>query len=112
MGDGNYSSYKFVSGVVKLELNYVGKLRIDADMRYLYTGSQKSRGARRKYDGKVKLSDISRLTFVREVESKVYLYTAKVWHVSLKRNIRIVYLLDCRNPQKMVMPSCFLLTRT
>lgn len=101
VADGNYSSYKFVSGVVALDLNQIGKLRIDADLRYLYTGPQKTRGARRKYDGKVKLSDVSRLTLVREVESKIYLYTDEVLHVSLKRNIRIAYLVDCRNPHKI-----------
>lgn len=100
VGDGNYSKEKFVSGVVALELHQIGKLRIDADMRYLYTGPQKPRGARRKYDGKVRLSDISRLTLVREVEAKVYLYTAEVLHISLKRNIRIAYLVDCRDPNK------------
>ena len=87
--------------MVALDLNQIGKLRIDADLRYLYTGPQKTRGARRKYDGKVKLSDVSRLTLVREVESKIYLYTDEVLHVSLKRNIRIAYLVDCRNPDKI-----------
>ena len=101
VGDGNYSSYKFVNGVVRLDLDYVGKLRIDADLRYLYTGVQKPRGAKRKFNGKVNLRDIARLTFVREVETNVYLYTARVWHVSLKRNIRIAYLVDCRNPGKI-----------
>src|SRR5919199_1076855 len=89
-----------VSGVVALELEYVGKLRIDADMRYLYHGCEKPRGAKRKFDGKVKLADVTRLSFVREVEDKVYLYTAVVWHVSLKRNIRIACLIDCRHPRK------------
>ena len=79
----------------------MGKLRIDADLRYLYTGVQKPRGAKRKFNGKVNLRDIGRLTFVREVETNVYLYTARVWHVSLKRNIRIAYLVDCRNPGKI-----------
>lgn len=41
VADGNYSSYKFVSGVVALDLDQIGKLRIDADLRYLYTGDQK-----------------------------------------------------------------------
>ena len=100
VADGNYSSSKFVNGVVSVELDQIGKLRIDADMRYLYTGSQKPRGARRKYDGKVKLSDVGRLTEVREVEPKLELYTAVVWHVSLKRNIRLAYLVEHRQNEK------------
>jgi hypothetical protein len=66
--DGFYSKKKFVDGVVELELHLVSKLRTDADMRYLYQGVQKSRGAKRKYDGKVDLKDLNRLTHVQQLE--------------------------------------------
>lgn len=56
VADSFYSKKTVVDGVVKLELHLVSKLRIDANMRYCYTGTQKSRGARRKYDGKVDLN--------------------------------------------------------
>jgi hypothetical protein len=78
----------------------VGKLRKDADLRYVFTGEQKKRGAPRKYDGKVDLSDPSRFQFVKEVEPGVKLYSAVVWHVSLKRQIRIAYLLNSTKPEK------------
>jgi Transposase DDE domain len=94
--DGFYSKKKFVDGVVELDLHVVSKLRNDADMRYLYTGEQKSRGAKRKYDGKVDLSDLSRLTLVEQLEVGLTLYTAVVWHVSLKRQIRLACLVDTR----------------
>lgn len=90
--DGFYTKKKFIDGAIALNLAVVGKLRIDANLRYLYQGPQKKRGARRKYDGKVDLSDISRLTLVGEIEPGVTLYTAVVWHVSLKRLTRIAYL--------------------
>jgi hypothetical protein len=48
----DFTAKKFVDGVVELNLQVVGKLRSDADMRYLYIGVQKPRGAKRKYDGK------------------------------------------------------------
>lgn len=100
VADGNYAKEKFVNGIIKLKMHCVGKLRIDANLRYLYTGEQKSRGARRKYDGKVNLRDTSHLTFVKEVEPQVYLYTAIVNHISLKRNMRIAYLIDRRHLDK------------
>ncbi len=53
VGDGDYSSYKWVKGVTALQLEIIGKLRHDANLRYCYEGPQKPRGARRKYDGKV-----------------------------------------------------------
>lgn len=99
--DGFYAKKKFIDGAVALELEVVGKLRIDANLRYLYTGPQKNRGAKRKYDGKVNLTDLSRLTVVGEVEPGVKLYTAVVWHVSLKRLIRVVYLLDHSHPGQL-----------
>jgi hypothetical protein len=98
--DGFYSKQKFVAGVVALDLHLISKLRCDADMRYLYTGEQKSRGARRKYDGKVDFTDLSRLTFVEPLEAGLNLYTAVVWHVSLKRQIRIACLVDTRKAGK------------
>jgi len=98
--DGFYSKKKFVDGVVGLNLQVISKLRTDADMRYLYTGEQKPRGAKRKYDGKVEWSDLSRFTLVRQLEPHLDLYTLVVWHVSLKRKLRIVALIDTRKPGK------------
>jgi len=100
VADGFYSKQKFVVGVVALNLHLISKLRSDADMRYLYTGAQKPRGARRKYDGKVDCKDLSRLTFVEQLEAGLNLYTAVIWHVSLKRQIRIACLLDTRKAGK------------
>lgn len=98
--DGFYSKKKFVDGVVELDLHLVSKLRTDADMRYLYQGVQKPRGAKRKYDGKVNLGDLSRLTHVQSLQVGLNLYTAVVWHVSLKRQISIACLVDTRKAGK------------
>lgn len=98
--DGFYSKKKFVDGVVGLNLQVVSKLRTDANLRYLYTGVQKPRGAKRKYDGKVELRDWSRWDHVTQLEPGLDLYTLVVWHVSLKRQIRIAALVDTRKPGK------------
>jgi hypothetical protein len=69
----------------------IGKLRHDANLRDLYSGPhQKRRGPRKKYDGKVNLQDLSRLTPI-PLSKNVTLYTAVANSVSLKRNIRLVY---------------------
>lgn len=96
-----YSKTKFVNGTVALDLEVIGKLRIDANLRYLYTGVQKPRGAKRKYDGKVNLSQHDRLTYVTELQPQVKLFTATVWHVSLKRIVRIGVLVDETQPGKV-----------
>ena len=73
---------------------------VRSNLRYLYKGAQKHRGAKRKYDGKVDLADLSRWTHVRQIEPELNLYTVVVWHVTLKRQIRIAGLVDTRKPGK------------
>jgi hypothetical protein len=105
--DGFYSKRKFVDGVVALNLQVISKLRSDADMRYLYKGEQKPRGAKRKYDGKVELRDLSRLSHVRQLAPGLALYTLVVWHVSLKRKIRIAAVVDTHTPGKTSIALLF-----
>ena len=66
--DGFYSKYKWVSGVVQLGLDAIGKLRCDANLKYLYEGPYAGRGAPRRYDGKVDLTDPKRFEFVAQLE--------------------------------------------
>lgn len=74
--DGAYAKARFVAGAVNLKLEVISKLRCDANLRYVYTGVQKSRGRPRKYDGKVDLKDVSRFTFVETLQPEPDLYTA------------------------------------
>lgn len=46
--DAYFAKIKYVTGVVKMNLHVISKLRKDARLRRLYTGKQKSRG-RKKY---------------------------------------------------------------
>jgi DDE superfamily endonuclease len=81
--DSFYSKKSVVDGVVDLDLHLVSKLRIDADLRYCYTGEQKPKGAPRKYDGKVDLSDLSRLELSGKLADGINMYSQVVWHVCL-----------------------------
>lgn len=99
VGDGFYSKVKWVEGVTALNLEVIGKLRCDANLRYVYTGPQKKFGARRKYDGKVFFNDLSRFQAIGEVEPGVSLYSEIVWSIRLKRKIRLVYLVNRVNPK-------------
>ena len=93
VADGFYSQYKWVTGVVQLGLHVIGKLRCDANLKFLYDGPYSGRGARRRYDGKVNLKDHRRFQVVERLEAGVVLYTAVVGSVSLKRKVRLAYLL-------------------
>jgi DDE superfamily endonuclease len=101
--DGYYAKKKYIDEVVRLDLHAITKLRSDADCVFLYTGPHpKRRGARRKYDGKVNFQDLSRFEDLgtREDEPHLHLYTAVVWHKTLKRRLRLVVLLNRKDPAK------------
>ncbi len=107
--DGAYAKAPFVTGAVALNLHVISKLRRDANLQFVYEGEQKARGARRKYDGKVDLADLSRFAWVTQLQPGVDLYTQLVWHRSLKRQIRLAVLQDSRKPDK---PSTVVLFST
>ena len=101
--DGYYAKKKYIDAVVSLDLHAITKLRSDADCVFLYTGPHpKRRGARRKYDGKVNFQDLSRFEDLgpRADEPHLHLYTAVVWHKTLKCRLRLVVLLNRKDPAK------------
>ena len=89
VADGYYSKTKFINGV--LDLEFIGKLRHDASLRWLYQGSQKPFGRHKLYDGKVKFDNLNHFDLIGEIKG-TKLYTAIVNSPCFKRNLRIVYL--------------------
>jgi hypothetical protein len=94
VSDGFYSKVKWVEGVTNLKLEAIGKLRRDANLRHLYQDEYLGRGRPRKYAGKVDLTDYSNFELVTQISDNLALYTAVVWSVSLKRQIRLVYIFN------------------
>ncbi len=99
--DGYFSKKKFVDGVRDLDLHQIGKLRCDANMRYLYTGPKREKGSGRHktYDGKVNWQDLSRFSYI-QTQDGIAIYSLVLNHVSLKRNLKAVVLLDHTNKDK------------
>jgi hypothetical protein len=101
--DGYYAKKKYLDEVVSLKLHAITKLRSDADCWFLYTGPHpKRRGARRKYDGKVNFQALSRFENLGTMDDEphLHLYTAVVWHKTLQRRLRIVVVLNRKDPAK------------
>jgi hypothetical protein len=101
--DGYFAKKKYLDAVVDLRLHPITKLRCDADCRFLFTGPHpQRRGAHRKYDGKVHWQDLSRFEALGTLAEAdhVHLYTAVVWHVTLKRKLRVVVLINRKDPDK------------
>jgi hypothetical protein len=98
--DGFYAKQKFVAGVCQLGYQVISKLRADANLRYLYEGSQKRRGRRRLYDGKVSFADLRRFDQLPGPEAHLTLYTTVVWSVSLQSQVRVVVVLNTKDKKK------------
>jgi DDE superfamily endonuclease len=101
--DGYFAKKKYIDEVVDLKLHPITKLRHDANCRFLYTGPHPHRrGRKRKYDGKVNFHDLSRFEDLGPLADRehVHLYTALVWHVSLKHKLRVVVLVNRKDPYK------------
>jgi DDE superfamily endonuclease len=89
--DGAYSKQKFVAGVRALELHQIGKLRADANLRYLYQGPKRPGPGRQKtYDGKVTWSDLSRFERLDTEDEHIVLYHQVLNHVQLQCNLQVV----------------------
>ena len=93
--DGYFSKKKFIDGVTDLSLHQIGKLRCDADMRYLYTGPKREKGSGRQkvYDGKVNWQDLSRFTY-HHTQEDMALYSLVINHKCFKRNLKVVVLVN------------------
>lgn len=95
--DGYYAKKKYADGIVGLGLELITKLRHDANLRFRYTGARTGKAGRPKvYDGKVDWQDLSRFEVVDtadlDVGTGVTVYTAELYHCSLKRWLRVVVL--------------------
>jgi len=104
--DGYFGKKKFVDGVCTLNFHVVGKLRSDANLRYLYTGPRRSgRGRPKRYDGKVDLTDLTRWERITTEEAQTVLYSAVVHHVQLHRLLHVVVAVDLRTQRQAVLFS-------
>jgi hypothetical protein len=99
--DGQFAKKKWLDGVEAVGLHTIGKLRCDANMRFFYSGPPRAHGSgnQKTYDGKVDWQDLSRFDYVTEQDG-LELHTQVLNHVSFKRPLRVVVVLDRRNPKK------------
>lgn len=97
--DGYFMKKEFVLPIIKQGMNVITKMRNDANLRYPFQGKQRSgRGRKKKYDGKVNLDKLDKSKWDKVFETKTEsCYTAILYCITLKRNCRIVYLLNKEN---------------
>jgi hypothetical protein len=91
--DAYYSKEAFVSTVLEAALQVVGKLRADANLRWLNEAPYRGRGRPKQFAGKVDLNGAHQsFEHLGELEPGIDMYTRVVYSVMLKRSIRVVML--------------------
>jgi hypothetical protein len=94
--DGYYAKVKFIDGIINdCGLDLIGKLRADANMRYLYNGPKRpGRGKQKQFDGKVDWSDVSRFNRIETDDDDIVLYQHTLNHKHFKRTLNVVVVVD------------------
>ena len=104
--DGYYSKQKFLGGVRALGLHQIGKLRADANLRYLYQGPKRPGPGRPKiYDGKVDWDDLSRFAQLETDDDHMVLYHQVVNHVQFQCQLCVVLVVDTQRHRRAVLFS-------
>jgi hypothetical protein len=104
--DGYYSKQKFLGGVRALGLEQIGKLRLDANLRYLYQGPKRpGPGRPQTYDGKVHWDHLSRFEKVETEDDDIMLYHQVLNHIQFQCNLRVVLVVDTKHNRKAVLFS-------
>lgn len=102
--DGAYARKEFIEAVRLKERHLVTRLRCDANLRYLFQGpSSIGKGRKKRYDGKVDLSDVSRMQLVGALDEDIELYTALVNSPHMKQDFRIAYVRNRHKPEQYVV---------
>ncbi len=107
VGDAYYSKKTFVDGVIRAGFAFVGKLRVDANLKYKYIGPRTGKPGRpKRFDGKVDWKDFSKWDLVSSDDEQL-VYSSVLYAPALKRFVRAVCILwhfKARTVRKV--PSC------
>ncbi len=107
--DGYYTKKPFVDGVIENTSFYmISKMRKDANLRYYYKGKREKgkRGRNRIYDGKIICTNPDLRRFHKCYDDEEYLvYCANVYSVSLKRKVRIIYVINREDGKYVILYS-------
>lgn len=93
VADAWFSKEPFVRAIIEMGMHFIGRLRDDADLRYICVQPPSGkRGRPRKYDGKVDVKNLNMKVFQLIEESpECTICSGIVYSKSLKRNIRLTH---------------------
>ena len=99
VGDAYYSKKTFVDGVNRAGKAFVGKLRVDANLKYKYSGLRTGKPGRpKRFDGKVDWKDFSKWDLISGNQEQMA-YSSVMYAPAFKRNVLVVCILWYFNGQ-------------
>lgn len=103
VADAYFSKASFIIGLITMGFHLVSRFRKGVRLRYLYNGPKTGkRGKPKKFDGEVDVNNPDRhfekVTLTWD-DKQVLVYTAIVYAVALKREVRAV-IVDCMDDKK------------
>ena len=102
--DAYFFKEKFITNLRNSGMHVISKMRKDAKLLALYSGPQKSRGRRKKFDGIV---NFDQLNGIATDDPNITLQSVIAYSVALKRNILVVKLSKLRSNGKTMSALLF-----
>ncbi len=101
VGDAYYSKKTFVDGVNHAGQVFVGKLRVDANLQYKYTGPRTHKPSRpKRFDGKVNWTDFSKWHLILSHDEQT-VYSNVLYAPALQRFVLVVCIIwSCKGRTK------------
>jgi hypothetical protein len=105
--DGYFMKHNFIEPLVQAGMHVITKMRSDANLQYLYQGLQKKgRGRKRKVCGKVDVKNIDKRKWkICLTTPDLIAYELAAWCVTLKSNVKVVYLQDRKSKAYEILVS-------
>lgn len=93
VGDAYYAKKTFVDGVTSAGFAFVGKLRVDANLKYKSSQPRTGKPGRpKRFDGKVDWRDFSKWELISSTDQQS-VYSSVAYAPGLKRDVRVVCIL-------------------
>lgn len=99
VGDGYYTNSEIIHAVQAEKLEYIGRLRHDADLRFPFVSEKNKRGRPKQYGSKVcfKTGIPDGFAYEGTLDNGEQVYSAVVWWYILQKKVKVVLL---NNPQQ------------
>ncbi|MFT6709276.1 MAG: hypothetical protein ACJATF_004142 [Flavobacteriales bacterium] len=106
VADGYYAKTKVFQFVRKQNKHLITKLRINANLRYLFEGKQKQgRGRPREYGEKIDLNDIRKWTYEGDLEDDIEVYSIIANSPKFSMNLKVVMLYNTKTHKHVLLGS-------